>query len=284
MKIRKNLPLLVVLAIVLVLFAGYRVWKNSATDITPPVITFDPEVYEISIHDDPSVMLQGMTVTDDHDGDVTASLMIEKIGVINEDHEFTVTYAAFDAAGNVRKARRTLRYTDYESPRFTLNQPMLYVYGREVDIVNRVKAADIIEGDISHRIKATAISEASVSSEGIHDILFRVTNSMGDTTELIMPAEVYPAGKYNAELLLTEYLTYIPVGESFEEKEYLHFFKNNITSVSLGSALPPAYHLTTRGNVDTSTPGVYPVAYTLTYTVDGFTYTAYSKLIVIVEG
>lgn len=284
MKIRKYLPLLVFLAIVLALFAVYRVWKKSATDIVPPVISFDSGVIEISVHDDRDIMLEGITVIDDCDGNVSASLMIEKIGVINEDHECVVTYAAFDSAGNVTKARRTVRYTDYESPKFYLDAPLLYVIGRDVDVVNRIIATDVIDGDISHRIKVTAVSEIPITSEGAHDMLFRVTNSMGDTTELIIPAEVYPTNKYNADLLLSNYLVYIQTGETFDAKQYLHFFKHGNTSVFLGSALPEAYHLVTRGDVDTSVPGVYPVSYTLTYTANNTTYTAYSKLIVIVEG
>lgn len=284
MKIRKYLPQLVFLAIVLALFAGYRIWKNSSTDSIAPVISFDPGVLEISVQDDRNIMLEGITVMDDCDGDVTASLMIEKIGVINDEHEFTVTYAAFDSAGNVTKARRTLRYTDYESPKFYLNAPLLYLPGREVEVVNRIMATDMIDGDISHRIKVTAVSEIPVTSEGVHDMLFRVTNSMGDTAELIIPAEVYPTGRYNADLLLSDYLVYIRAGETFDAKQYLHFFKHGDTSVFLGAALPEAYQLVTRGNVDTSIAGVYPVSYTLTYTKNNTVYTAYSKLIVIVEG
>lgn len=284
MKLRKNLPLLVFLAAVLALFAGYRVWKKSVTDLIPPVIFFDSNVIEVSINDGREKLLEGVTVTDNQDGNVTASLMIEKLGVINSDHELTVTYAAFDSSGNVTKARRTVRYTDYESPKFHLYQPLLYPYGRDVDIVNRVSATDVIDGNISHRIKATVISEIPVSSEGVHNILFRVTNSLGDTTEVILPAEIYPTGKYTADLLLTDYLVYIPVGEKFDAQQYLHYYNYADTSVFLGSALPPSYRLVTGGNVNTDVPGVYPVSYTLTYSADNHSYTAYSKLIVIVEG
>lgn len=284
MKIKNKLPLLVFLAIVLALFAGYRLWKDCTTDVMAPVISFDDSVLEVSIHDDPSKMFQGMTVIDDRDGDVSNSLMIEKIGVINDDHEFAVTYAAFDSAGNVTKVRRNLRYVDYESPRFTLTAPLLYPYGREMNFIDRVQAIDLIDGNISHRIKFTIISEGTITNEGVHEVLFRVTNSYGDTSELIIPAEIYPLGEYNAELLLSDYLVYVPVGESFDPNAYLQYFKYDDTSVILGDTLPPAYRLTTRGNVNTSVPGVYPVSYTLAYTVDNYTFTAYSKLIVIVEG
>ena len=63
MKIKNKLPLLVFLAIVLALFAGYRLWKDCTTDVLAPVISFDDSVLEVSIHDDPSKMFQGMTVT-----------------------------------------------------------------------------------------------------------------------------------------------------------------------------------------------------------------------------
>ena len=284
MKIKKNLPLLVFLAIVLALFVGYRTWKTYTTDVTPPVITYDNTVMEISVHDDQSMLLAGVTASDDCDGDVSNSLMIEKIGVINEDHAFVVTVAAFDTSGNVTKVRRNVRYVDYESPKFDLASPLLFLYGRDVNVTSCITANDLIDGDISQRIKFTALSDGAITAEGVHDLMFRVTNSRGDTSELIIPIEVYPAGDYNATLLLSDYLVYIPTGESFDAKEYLQYYKYDDTSVFLGSALPPAYRLTTRGVVDTSKPGVYPVSYTLSYTVDKYTYTAYSKLIVIVEG
>ena len=284
MKIRKSLPLLVFLAIVLAFFGVYRVWKQSVTDLKPPKITVEPGVFEISVHDPYEKMLEGIVATDDFDGDVTGSLMIEKIGVINEANEFVVTYAAFDSSCNVAKVRRTLRYVDYESPKFYLSSPLLYAYGRDVDIVNRVTATDLIDGNISHRIKPTITSEIPLSSEGVHNIMFRVTNSLGDTTELNIPAEVYPSGKYNAKLSLSDYLIYIPVGQSFNERQYLRGFEYDDVSVRLGNTLPQDYRLVTSGQVNTDIPGVYPVSYTLTRTVDKYIYTGYSKLIVIVEG
>jgi hypothetical protein len=49
-------------------------------------------------------------------------------------------------------------------------------------------------------------------------------------------------------------------------------------------ALPLNVKTTVDGLVDTGTAGVYPVTYTVNYEVGLASYTALSKLIVIVEG
>lgn len=284
MKFRRMVPYLLVIAAAFSIIVCYRLWRTTITDTEAPVITIEEGILELSVNDTDEVMLQGVTAYDSQDGDVTSSILVEKVSSINENNEVSITYCAFDEAGNVAKLRRTVRYNDYHCPIFYLREPLLYPYGRDVDIVSRVGAIDCIDGDISHRIKPTLVSEIPVSSEGIHQILFRVTNTLGDTEELQMPAEVYPTGKYNATLSLTEYLTYTSVGNEFSAEKYLKSVHYSDKVVSLSGALPAEYRLVVDGKVDTTTPGVYPVSYTLNFNVSGYPYIAYSKLIVIVEG
>lgn len=284
MKFRRMVPYLLVIAVVFSVFVCYRLWRTAITDTQAPVITIEEGILEISVNDSEEEMLQGVTAYDAQDGDVTSSVLVEKISSINENNEVSITYCAFDKAGNVAKLRRTVRYIDYHSPIFSLSEPLLYSYGRDVDIVSRVGALDCIDGDISHKIKPTLVSEIPVSSEGIHQVLFRVTNSLGDTVELQMPAEVYPTGKYNATLTLSEYLIYIPVGGSFTADDYLKAVQYSDSVVALNGFLPSEYRLIVDGKVDSQTPGVYPISYTLNFSNSGYSYIAYSKLIVIVEG
>jgi hypothetical protein len=284
MKIRKHIPLIAVLVLVIAIFLAYRAWNVSTLDNTAPVISISDQLLKVSVHDSAEIFLQGVTATDDHDGDVTASILVEKIGTIDENNTFTVTYAAFDNSGNVSKISRPVQYTDYVGPRFGLRKPLLYTYGRDVDIVSRVTAYDVIDGDLSHKIKPTLISDVPVSSEGVHDILFRITNSLGDTTEVKLPAEVIPAGRYSAELALNEYLIYLSAGQEFVAEQYLNSVSFGSNTVKLGQNLPEGYSLSLSGLVNNQVPGVYPVGYTLTINNEFVTYTAYSKLIVIVEG
>lgn len=122
-------------------------------------------------------------------------------------------------------------------------------------------------------------------------IQFQVSNSMGDTTTEILPVEVYISDDYNAALTLKEYLVYLPVNGIFNAKFYPDTFTFQRETTELGPILPNNYSLEINGEVDTHTPGIYPVTYTLTYTEKNEwtkevirEYIGFSKLIVIVEG
>ena len=281
---RRNLTMIIVLAVCLVLFAAFWLFNRLRIDVTPPKITIaeSGQIPEISVRDPQSVLLQGVSAQDDRDGDVTASVIVERLANINDSHEVTVTYAAFDSSGNVAKASRTVCYTDYEGPRFALKKPLIYTYGTAFDVLDAVAATDWVDGDIRHKIKTTLLDETALTAEGIHDVQFRVTNTLGDTQELVLPVEVQYAGRYGAQLQLTDYLIYLNAGSSFRAEGYLKEVIWRGQSTGLAGTLPKTMKLTVDGTVDTKTPGIYPVAYTLEDTAG--TWSAYSKLIVVVEG
>ena len=237
MKLKYAIPYILLMALAIGILLAYQTWKTVVTDNEPPVFHVADQVLEISVSDDTKTMLQGITASDNRDGDVTASILIEKIGKINDNHEITVTYAAFDKAGNVAKHGRTVRYRDYKSPRFALSEPLMYLVGREVSVERSIHAYDLIDGDISRKVKPTLVSELALTVEGTHQMMFRVTNSLGDTVELQLPVEIYPTSKYTAQLNLTEYLVYIPKGSSFDANDYLKDFtyQDMIVSEIFGS-------------------------------------------------
>ena len=285
MKRRIWLPLMV-LVVTLLIFGAYRIYARHITDNVAPKITIDETggMLQISTLDPEDALLQGVTAQDSRDGDVTPSILIESVGNINDKDQVVVVYAAFDRAGNVAKAQRTVQYTDYQAPRFTLNASLAFAYGSRFDVLGYVGAQDQLDGDIRRRVKATLLDGATISDEGIHDVQFRVTNSLGDTEELVIPVEVYAADAYNAKLSLTAYLAYVPVGSVFTARDYLNEFTLLNEPVSLTGSLPAGIELETSGSVDTQTPGVYPVSYRVTKAVGERVYTGYSRLIVVVEG
>lgn len=284
MKLKHAIPYFIMILVAVVSLFAYQMWKAAITDTEAPVFQVADEVLSVSVADGQDVYFRGISANDNVDGDVTASIVLEKIGAINENHEVNVTYAAFDNAGNVAKHTRTIRFTDYYSPRFSLDEPLLYLYGRNFDIDSAVHVYDVFDGDISRKIKPTLVSQVPVSTEGIHQMLFRITNSLGDTVELQLPIEVYPTSKYNATLTLTDYLIYIPQGSSFNAYQYLNQFRYGDETISMRGALPLNVKTTVDGLVDTGTAGVYPVTYTVNFEAGLVSYTALSKLIVIVEG
>lgn len=289
MKKRNWLYVLLIL-VCLAVFYGYQTMDRMRTDTTAPEIKMDAQIPEISVQDPNTALLQGITATDDVDGNVTNSLVVERIDLLDSDGNITVVCAAFDSAGNVAKADRSARFMDYESPKFTLNEPLAYPYGTSFDILSTVGAQDVLDGDIQHRIKATSVDENSIAMLGTHNVWFQVTNSLGDTVSQMFPVDVYDADMYDASLTLTEYLIYLPKGAAFVPQNYLATFTLRGEEVNLHGGLPRDYSLRTNGEVKTQEPGTYAVDFRVTY-VDRHetnpeydkSYTGYSKMIVVVE-
>lgn len=285
---KKNLLLLVPLTLSAALFLGYRAWAGLQTDKTPPQISISGEALQLSVSAPKSDLLHGITAEDDRDGDVTGSLVVEKISMTDSDGTIEVSVAAFDGAGNVSKATRTARYTDYQGPRFTLNRSLTFAYGSNFDLLEAVGATDPLDGNIQHRIRATSQDNTSVSSVGNHEVEFRVTNSLGDTIRATLPITVYSADAYGLTVELKNYLVYLKTGSAFDAEQYLRQVTRGISTASFQDGTPAGYSVRISGDVNTGIPGVYPVDYTVTYvqpTVDGTQYiSGIARLIVIVEG
>ncbi len=279
------------LALTLVCAAAFLLYlfvDNRRTDTQPPTISFSEEVLELSALDPKEAFLQGVTARDDKDGDVTDSVVVASMQLVDTDGTVNVTYAAFDAAGNVTQAMRQVKLTDYKSPTFSLSTSLTFSYNSAFDMFALVQATDMLDGDISHRIRITSLDEGYVSSIGTHQVELRVSNSLGETVKLVVPVEVYAAGTYGATLTLTDYLIYLPAGEALDEKSYLDLYTRGALKTSLADGVPEGYSLEMKSNVRPDVPGVYTVEYRLTQLVDGANdhqaYTGYAKLIVVVEG
>lgn len=291
MKKGFNIILILLIAACVAAFFGYRVLDNLRTDTQPPEIILEENIPEISVFDDRDALLQGVTATDKKDGDVTDLLVVERVSLQNADGSILVSYAAFDRSGNVAKAQREARYTDYRSPKLTLSDPLLFPYNSNFDVLNVVGAQDALDGDIQHRVRATLLEGSAINELGIHNVRFQVTNSLGDMVSYVLPVEAYDPMQYDGTLELTEYLIYLAPGETFTAKDYLGTCTLRGEVENLRSGLPQDYKLETKGEVQTGVPGVYPVEYRVTYTIKNEKnrdldqhFTAYSKLIVIVEG
>ena len=282
MKKRNWICILLIILCLGALF-GYRAMARIRADHTPPEIRAEETLLEVSALEPRNALLQGVTASDNRDGDVTASLVVESVRLLRSDGTASVTYAAFDKAGNVGKYSREVRFSDYRSPRFSLSKPLMFSSASSYDVLNVIGAEDMLDGDITHRIRATVLDEVETGLAGSHDVQFRVTNSLGEMVELVLPVEIYTPSLFEGSLTLTEYLVYLNQGESFNARSYLNEFSVGRESVSLRSGVPEELKLTISGKVETGVPGVYVVDYQVERVQGNQTYTAYSRLIVIVE-
>ena len=243
--------------VILVLFflsiAGF-VWteyqRRSTTDQTIPVIQCPETPLELRVGENSlEKMLEGVTAWDEKDGDLTARVMVEGVEKSIENKETTLTYAVADSDHHVSKQIRTVRYSDYTPPRFTLSRELRYEVGEPVVIRDRVGAIDVIDGELSNQVKATSTGlDAAV--EGRYPITFEVTNSMGDTSTLTAEIRIANRAAGEPRILLKQYLVYLEQGAEFRAMDYLD-------QVIAGAAAD----VTVASAVDTKTPGTYQVTY-----------------------
>lgn len=281
---RVNILLAIILAAAIGLFAVYLFWAHVAVDKVGPVFTVEEALLELSVTDPEEALLQGITAMDDHDGDVTPSILVESVYGISDDNVTTVIYAAFDRAGNVSKIQREVRYTDYESPRFTLTHGLCFPGGSDFDLLDYVGAQDVLEGDIRRRVRATLISDTrSISEIGSHVVRMQVTNSLGDTVEADFPVEVYDPEWYTASVVLDEYLLYLDKGDHFDPRQHMKSFVVRGDAINISSQIPSDIACTITNNVDTNVPGVYQVEYVLSKNINLTTFSGRTILTVIVQ-
>lgn len=274
---KKELRLYLIALLLLALAAGaYFLLLRQAGDSTPPEITLSSDLLQISVNDPEEAILAGVTATDDRDGDVTGLTVVESISDLTPEHTATVTYAAFDLSGNVTKATRTLHYTDYTPPVFSLSAPLVFTQGSSADVLGRVKVTDALDGDISHNLKAALTGESNgLSDVGTHQVAFRVTNSMGDTARITLPVDILPGSTYSGTVNLTKNIVYLKQGVKFRANDYFESMQLSASTLTRADGV----ELTVVSDVNTSTPGVYSVAFTARYN----TAQAFTRLIVVVE-
>ena len=250
----KNLERVTVIVFVAVLavFIGLKAYTRMAVDTTPPQISCDTDTIDISVADPESVLLQGVTAKDDRDGDLTGSIMVKGVTNLLSGNTARVSYIVFDSSNNMATCQRTIRYTDYEKPRFALSQPLIYPEGGPVMVLDKLSAADSAGEDISGNISIVS-QNIDIYTAGRYFLTAQVSNTQGDIESVTLPVIISSAKKQLVEL--KEYLVYIDQGAGFNSGSYVSSVKD-----SSGAAYDTS-HLSVEGQVDTSVPGTYYVSY-----------------------
>lgn len=140
---RFRIFIFVLLFLMIGLTAGSYYYRTMYADTTAPVLTSDCEELELSVTAEENAIFDGLTATDNRDGDITSSIMVDHTSNLIDENSIQVTYVVFDSSDNFSKLTRVLRYTDYEKPHFELREPLVYSMADPVMIGNRLKAVDV---------------------------------------------------------------------------------------------------------------------------------------------
>lgn len=258
---------LILLLISCVAFGVYIFYAKMTSDTVAPVVSCESDMIEVSVGMPEEVLLEGVTAMDDKSGDVTDTLVIESMSQLMDDNSRIVTYAAIDEKQNVGRLQRTVKYIDYEKPRFGLTEPLRFQTGSSFDILERVTASSTLDGNLTNSVKYSMSGSIDIYEEGRHEVEYRVTDSMGSVVYLPVEVELYKASEERISVVLSEYLIYVNARDAFDPMWYY-----------VGSDIDGALEI--QSNVDMESEGVYAVD----YIVHGENSIGKSRLVVIVTG
>lgn len=262
--------LVVILVIVTALYGVTAFSEQFSGKTVPPSITCSADVLEISVKDDESALLSGMTASDKQDGDLTGKIQISGVSKMLSDNKAKVSYVVFDSDHNLANCTRYVRYTDYESPRFSIEEPLIYYKSESIALLDRIRVEDCIDGDITNSVRVSSLTATSEAET--YQVTVQVTNSMGDTVSQVLPVIQLEGISIRPEVKLSAYLVYLDQGSAFNASDYLVY-------VSTPDGHGDKSDVQITGSVDTFTPGTYTVRYTYPYGTTSGT----SILTVVVE-
>ncbi len=278
---------------VIAVFFLYQGDKQNHRDSDAPKITMEDEKIKVKVSDENKTLLEGITAEDAQDGDVTDSLLVEKMSPFIEKETRTITVAAFDNDNHVSKATRTIVYTDYESPQFHLNEPLQFPVGTSLFLQN-ISVSDCLDGDLTDKIKILSDETVDNDQAGEYSIKFSVTNSAGDTVTIPATLELYSASeKYRQpKIILSEYLVNIKQGDKIDLWEFVKEIqtsdgdykrtKKNVLKNEETEKVIKEKNVEIEGEVDCDTPGVYEITFTYIHKKDSEN-AGHVRLIVVVN-
>ncbi len=251
----------------------WTLYTVACQDTINPIIADSVGDLHLKVSDDKQLLMQGLTATDDRDGDLTERILVERISRFSQPGVCQVSYVVFDNSNNFCRYQRSVTYDDYKSPRLQLEKPLMYQLGEQISIMERIRLYDDLDGDITYALKLES-SNVPDNTTGVYEIELYATNNYGDDIYAKVPLNI---GIYSADaprIQLKQYLAYTKVGEDFSPLAYVESVKDITgTPISIGRI-----NVTTM--VDLTTPGYGQICYEVVDQkgVKGITY-----LTVIVE-
>ncbi len=194
---------------------------NNDLDTGVPEITVNRERVKVSIKSDDAEILRGITAEDSRDGDVTDSLVVESLSNFIEKGVRKASIVAFDSDNHIARASREIEYTDYTSPRFSLEEPLIFSMNN-YDFMGSLKVEDCLDGDITAKLHLYYNEDVDYQADKVK-VTYSVSNSVGDVVSLPVTIARYdPSDSYGKpQIELTDYLIYTDGEQEVDPMTYL---------------------------------------------------------------
>lgn len=148
-----QITLIALFLAVAIAFCAVFLHDRLTADHTAPRIVSDGVPLEVSVNATDAELCAGLTAADDRDGDLTDRIIVRRVSQLTGANSAQATYTVFDSASNFCTFTRPIYYTDYHKPRFSLSQPLVYGVGSTVTLLDRLKAEDVLDGDLTDKMR-----------------------------------------------------------------------------------------------------------------------------------
>ena len=261
------------LFLTLVLIGGYIAFQYyyNKDDNTAPVITFDSDMIKVKADASDEDLLEGVTASDQEDGDLTDDILIDSISAFNSEEERTITYVVFDKDNKSTSASRKLKYKKYTAPKFTVSDSLLQSSLTMTKINTMIGATSSVDGNIDGNVEI----KTGTYEDHKMPLDLTVSDSTGTESHLSLIYE-YDNTSYTSDIVLKKYLIYVKAGKEAD-------LEDNIDSVMVGNSeyVDLMDHVVIkRGDLDYDVPGLYDIYYSLD---DETNFTAKCKAVVVVQ-
>ena len=108
-----KIGLIIVFILSAVLFGVSEGMEFRDRDLDVPEIASDREVLEIPCEYTEEQLMEGMSASDEQDGDLTDQIVAGAFSRFTEPGVTDLTYVVFDSAGQSASLTREIRFTDY---------------------------------------------------------------------------------------------------------------------------------------------------------------------------
>ena len=152
-----NKALKITLTVIAVVLTVLSVLTVIFTDSTGPKITVEQRNITYVNGDDKASLLDGVSAYDAVDGDVTMSLMVKDITVLNSGDTAKVTYAARDNNNNISEAYRIVTYVDSSEYYSELDDEAMFQEAVEEEVIQEEETSENTEAEpVDNPVSTTA--------------------------------------------------------------------------------------------------------------------------------
>ena len=129
------------------------------------------------------VPLNGITATDEEDGDITSSIQYKGNVNANVAGEYTATYTVYDSDGNKAEVtiKVTVTFTDSAAPMISGVADKVIVIGEEFNPLDGVSATDGVDGDLTNAMVVTG--SVDVWTAGEYVLNYKSVDKSGNAAE-----------------------------------------------------------------------------------------------------